>query len=63
MGALLGQPTAGNSSLLFRATFELGFHTSTGFFLQHIDADVKVIFVFRGHDLTLEVGFARGSSW
>lgn len=57
-----GQPGAGNLNLRFRAPFGPGFHVSTGFFLRHVDALVKVIFVFRGLDLTREAGFERGSS-
>ena len=34
--------------LHFTATFGLDFHVTTGFFFRHVDAGVKVIFVFGG---------------
>lgn len=58
----MGQPGAGNSNLLFRATFGLGLCISRGFFLRRVDTYVKVIFAFRGLYLTMKAGFEKGSS-
>jgi hypothetical protein len=53
------QPAQETRKLFFRDVFGHGFHISTGFFLGHVDSQVKVMFDFRGLDLSIKAGFER----